>query len=153
MERLIKRYENRKLYDTEVSSYVSLSDVADLVRGGETVRIEDNVSGKDLTAQTLMQIILEEGKSGQHVLPSDVLHDLLRQSQRALDHRFDQIRHTVDTWVEQSVSQLGRLVRSSRTDELQELRTQLIQLETQLADLLEKIEERRASANGSTDDP
>lgn len=147
MERLIKRYENRKLYDTEASSYVSLSDVADLVRRGETVRIEDNVSGQDITSQTLMQIILEEGKSGKHVLPSDVLHDLLRQSQRALDQSFEQIRHTVDHWVGQSVAQLSRLVRSSRADELQQLRQQLIQLEAQLADLLDQVEHRDASSN------
>ena len=64
MARRIKRYDNRKLYDTETSEYVSLSDIADLVRGGETVEVVDNVTGPDITDQTLTQIILEEGKSG-----------------------------------------------------------------------------------------
>ena len=68
MARLIKRYENRKLYDTEASAYVSLADVAALVRRGETVEVIDKATGKDLTAQILTQMILEEGKPGQSAI-------------------------------------------------------------------------------------
>ena len=73
MARLIKRYENRKLYDTEASAYVSLADVAALVRRGETVEVIDKATGKDLTAQILTQIILEEGKHGQSAISTEVL--------------------------------------------------------------------------------
>lgn len=63
--RLIKRYANRKLYDTRDSRYVTLDRVAELVRSGEPVRIVDNGSKEDLTKVTLAQIIYEEQKNGQ----------------------------------------------------------------------------------------
>lgn len=58
--RLIKRYSNRKLYDTTERHYVTLADVAESVRKGDEVKVTDYVSGADLTAQTLAQIIFEE---------------------------------------------------------------------------------------------
>ena len=143
MARLIKRYDNRKLYDTEASQYVSLSDIADLVR--------------DLTAQTLTQIILEEGKNGNHAIPSDILHDLLRRSGEAIDSGIDQIRSTVDDLVQGSVGRLRQLLQSPRSRELDELRTQLRGLEQQLATLLDELDrraqERAADAEPSTDTP
>jgi polyhydroxyalkanoate synthesis repressor PhaR len=150
MARLIKRYENRKLYDTEASSYVSLSDVADLVRRGETVRVEDTATGRDITAQTLTQIILEEGKEGQNLLPSDLLHTLLRQSSQALDSGFEQLKHSMDEIIQSSMSQLGQLVQRPRARKLEQLRTQLMELDTQLATLIEEVERRSndADANG-----
>jgi len=148
MGRLIKRYDNRKLYDTEASSYVSLSDVADLVRSGVTVRIEDNATGRDLTAQTLTQIILEEGKSGKHIIPSDLLHDLLRQSSQALDSGFEQLKHSMDEIIHSSVNQLNRLVETPRARELKALRQQVQALEAQLAELIQKVDAQRASDHG-----
>ena len=62
MTRLIKRYGNRKMYDTQASRYVTLDGVAELVRGGDDLRIIDNDSGEDLTAVTFAQIIFEEEK-------------------------------------------------------------------------------------------
>lgn len=63
--RVIKRYANRKLYDTRDSRYVTLDRIAELVRNGEEVKVLDNRSKKDLTKVTLAQIIYEEQKSGQ----------------------------------------------------------------------------------------
>lgn len=62
--RVIKRYANRKLYDTHDSKYVTLDRIAELVRSGEEVKVLDNRSQKDLTKVTLAQIIYEEQKSG-----------------------------------------------------------------------------------------
>ncbi|MGB5809742.1 MAG: polyhydroxyalkanoate synthesis regulator DNA-binding domain-containing protein [Polyangiales bacterium] len=62
--RVIKRYANRKLYDTRDSRYVTLDRIAELVRNGEDVKVLDNRSKKDLTKVTLAQIIYEEQKSG-----------------------------------------------------------------------------------------
>ena len=137
MARRIKRYDNRKLYDTEASQYVSLRDIADLVRDGETVEVVDNSTGQDLTAPTLTQIILEEGKNGQHALPSDLLHDLLRRSGKALDYGFDQFCTTVDDLMHTSLHRLQRLVQGPHADELDVLRAQLRELEQQLAALLD----------------
>lgn len=148
MARLIKRYDNRKLYDTEASEYVSLSDIADLVRSGDTVRVVDNATGRDLTAQTLTQIILEEGKRGTNAIPSDILHQLLRRSEAALDVGFEQLRSTVDDLVQSSFGRLRRLVQGPQADELEELRGQLQSLEQQIATLLGDLEDRQ-DENGS----
>jgi len=60
--RIIKRYSNRKLYDTTERHYVTLADVAGFVRKGEDIQVIDYVTSADLTAQTLAQIIFEEEK-------------------------------------------------------------------------------------------
>jgi polyhydroxyalkanoate synthesis repressor PhaR len=142
MARRIKRYDNRKLYDTESSEYVSLSDIAELVRRGETVEVVDNATGEDLTAQTLTQIILEEGKEGREVIPSDLLHQLLRRSGEMVDEGIDQIRSTMDDLVQSSVGRLKQLVQRPRVQELDELRSQLRELDHRLSVLLETLEEQ-----------
>jgi polyhydroxyalkanoate synthesis repressor PhaR len=156
MARLIKRYDNRKLYDTEASQYVSLSDIAELVRDGETVRVVDNASGRDLTAQTLTQIILEEGRNGKTAIPSDILHDLLRRSGEAIDSGIGQIRSTVDDLVQGSVGRLKQLLQSPRSRELDELRSQLRGLEEQLSTLLDELDRRaqkRSDASAQDAEP
>ena len=153
MARLIKRYENRKLYDTTASQYVSLSDIADLVRDGATVRVVDNGTGRDLTAQTLTQIILEEGRDGKTAIPSDILHDLLRRSEAALDSGLDQIRTTVDDLVQGSVGRLKKLLQHPRSHELDELQEQLRALEQQLSTLLDELDERRGTGRSPTPSP
>lgn len=139
MARLIKRYENRKLYDTEASAYVSLSDIAELVRDGETVQVVDQSTGQDLTAQTLTQIILVEGKEGHEPISADVLHQLLRRSGAALDAGFDQLRVRVDDLVQHSMDRLGRLLQGPRAEELDTLRAQLHEAEQKLSRLLDAI--------------
>ena len=70
MIRVIKRYESRKLYDTEESRYVSLEDIARWVREGQQMQVVDNGTAEDVTAQVLTQIILDEGKRGTSFLPT-----------------------------------------------------------------------------------
>ncbi|MDB6179677.1 polyhydroxyalkanoate synthesis repressor PhaR [Paracoccus sp. Z330] len=75
---LIKRYASRRLYNTETSDYVTLDDIARLIRDGRDVKIVDLKSGDDLTRQYLLQIIAEHEGRGENVLPIDVLTDLVR---------------------------------------------------------------------------
>ena len=74
----IKRYASRRLYNTETSDYVTLDDIAALIRAGREVKIVDLRSGDDLTRQYLLQIIAEHEGRGESVLPVDVLTDLVR---------------------------------------------------------------------------
>lgn len=74
----IKRYANRKLYDTETKRYVTLDDLAAFVRKGEDVRVVDHATGEDLTSQTLFQIIFEEEKRIGGLLPQVFLTRLIR---------------------------------------------------------------------------
>ena len=139
MIRLIKRYESRKLYDTEESRYVSLEDIALWVRGGQEVRVVDNGTSEDVTAQTLTQIILEEGKKGTSLLPSELLHDLVRFGEKAVTSSVEQIQHGVDRVLKASMDRLGP-VRRAR-EEMSHLRQRLEELETSL----EALETDRAT--------
>jgi polyhydroxyalkanoate synthesis repressor PhaR len=78
--RVIKRYTNRKLYDTEDSRYVTLDEIAGMVKAGQEVRIVDNRSGEDLTEVTLAQILFEEQKKQSTRMPLDLLKNLIATS-------------------------------------------------------------------------
>ncbi|WP_394824207.1 polyhydroxyalkanoate synthesis regulator DNA-binding domain-containing protein [Pendulispora albinea] len=75
--RVIKRYSNRKLYDTKDSRYVTLLQIAEMVRTGEDVQIIDNTSKEDLTEVTLAQIIYEEQKAHSRNVPLQTLKELI----------------------------------------------------------------------------
>ncbi len=78
----IRRYRNnRKLYDTARSQYVTLDDVAELIRRGESVRVVDSASGEDLTAATLAQILFESERVRSTLSPA-LLADLIRRGGR-----------------------------------------------------------------------
>jgi polyhydroxyalkanoate synthesis repressor PhaR len=77
MARLIKRYPNRKLYDTKESHYATLGKVAELIRAGEDLRVVANDSGVDITATTMAQIIFEEEKAAPR-LPVEGLRRIIR---------------------------------------------------------------------------
>jgi polyhydroxyalkanoate synthesis repressor PhaR len=76
--RLIKKYPNRRLYDTKTSAYITLSDVKDLVLTTETFKVVDAKSGEDLTRSILLQIILEEETAGIPLFTTDLLSQMIR---------------------------------------------------------------------------
>jgi polyhydroxyalkanoate synthesis repressor PhaR len=129
MIRLIKRYESRKLYDTEESRYVSLEEISNWIRQGQEVKVVDNATGSDVTSQTLTQIILDEGRKGTSFLPSELLHDLVRLGERAVNTGIEQVQHSVDRLIDR----LGP-VRRAR-EEMTSLRARLEQLESSLNEL------------------
>lgn len=133
MIRLIKRYESRKLYDTEESRYVSLEEISTWIREGQEVRVVDNATSADVTSQTLTQIILDEGRRGTSFLPSELLHELVRLGEKAVHSGVEQVQHGVDRLVQASVDRLAP-VRRAR-EEMSRLRSQLERLESSLAHL------------------
>jgi polyhydroxyalkanoate synthesis repressor PhaR len=80
---IIKKYENRRLYDTARSQYVNLDEVAQLVREGNEIQVLDAATGEDLTRLVLTQIIMEHAKSPQWVFPLGVLRQMVVASGRA----------------------------------------------------------------------
>lgn len=76
--RVIKKYPNRRLYDTAISSYITLDDVRRLIIEGEAVQVLDVRSGEDLTRQVLLQIISEHEQQGQPVLSERMLSQIIR---------------------------------------------------------------------------
>lgn len=117
---VIKRYPNRKLYNTEAKQYITLDGIAQLIRAGDDVVVVDNVTGEDLTAVTLTQIIFEQEKKQGGFLPQSVLTGLIQAGgnrlgnlRRTITLPLDVLRH-VDGEIERRVHHLinrGELAR------------------------------------------
>lgn len=103
---LIKRYANRKLYDQSRSRYVTLEELEELIRQDRQIRVVDAVSGDDLTALTLAQIILDNQRERRSALPTSFLHQLIKHGE------------TWQEFVEQSLqASLSGIVASQREAE------------------------------------
>jgi polyhydroxyalkanoate synthesis repressor PhaR len=102
--RLIKRYGNRKLYDTLESRYITLEEIARLVRGGSDVKVIDNENGDDLTTITFAQIILEEEKRRSSLLSLGLLRELIQHGEETLAT----LRSRVDKGIE-AIGSMGEL--------------------------------------------
>ena len=99
---VIKKYANRRLYNTGTSTYVTLEDLAQMVRAGEDFVVHDARSGEDLTRSVLAQIIFEqENKEGQNLLPVTFLRQLIR-------FYGDSMQALVPSYLEFSIDNLTR---------------------------------------------
>src|SRR3954466_16182472 len=76
--KIIKRYQNRKLYDTDASCYVTLDEIAEMIQQGEEVTVVDNRNQKDITAATLTQIIFEKQKRSESPVPISTLRHIIQ---------------------------------------------------------------------------
>ena len=85
---IIKRYTNRRLYNTETKGYVSYEELAKIVRDGVDVKVIDSKSKEDVTKAVLIQVILEEEKKDRTVLPTDFLFQVLRSRDDSLQDFF-----------------------------------------------------------------
>jgi polyhydroxyalkanoate synthesis repressor PhaR len=86
---VIKKYANRRLYDTEGSAYVTLNQVADMIRGGRQVQVVDARTGEDVTAFILAQIIMERAREKNILMPSPLLHLIIRYGDNILEEFFE----------------------------------------------------------------
>ncbi len=76
--KIIKRYQNRKLYDTHESSYVTLDEIAKMIKGGEDLRVIDNKTKNDITAATLTQLLYESERKAKTQPSVDLLKEIIR---------------------------------------------------------------------------
>jgi polyhydroxyalkanoate synthesis repressor PhaR len=132
MPRLVKRYSNRKLYDTSESRYVTLDEIARWVKAGEEVRIVENESGEDLTAVTFAQIILEEERKRNGFLSLPVLRNLIQHGEAALQN----LAATVDRGMEAIRSAPERA--RSRVQELASMADRLGQLQQRVDEVVRR---------------
>ena len=77
-KRVIKKYPNRRLYDTQISSYITVEDVRQLIVDGELFEVIDARSGEDLTRQVMLQIITEHEQDGEPMLSTQLLSQIIR---------------------------------------------------------------------------
>jgi polyhydroxyalkanoate synthesis repressor PhaR len=96
MAYVIKRYSNRKLYDTHESRYVTLDEIEEMIRAGKEVSVVDAASGEDLTAVTLTQIILEAERNHRGGLPTAFLHQLIKHGEAWQDFVQKSLRSSLE---------------------------------------------------------
>ena len=141
---LIKRYPNRKLYDTESKRYVTLDEIAAMIRVGNDIQVSDHESGEDVTTLTLTQIILEQEKKSSGYLPHSLLTNLIRSGGSTLDQWRKSLQHGVA-----NLGGVGRLSGAGLEENMSRLIEQgrlsveqaqgLLKLDTLLADILHSL--------------
>ena len=99
MAYVIKRYSNRKLYDTQESRYVTLEEIEEMIRAGREISVVDATSGEDLTSVTLTQIILENERNRRANLPSAFLHQLIKHGEAWQDFVQRTMRSSLEGFV------------------------------------------------------
>ncbi|WP_374603734.1 polyhydroxyalkanoate synthesis repressor PhaR [Arenimonas sp.] len=112
--RIIKKYPNRRLYDTEISSYVTLEDVRQLIVDGEAFVVRDARSGNDITRPVLMQIIAEHEEHGQPIFTTELLTQVIRfRGDSMQGHLGNFLERSLQFFLEQQQNirgQIGNLV-------------------------------------------
>ncbi len=96
----LKKYPNRRLYDTENSTYITLTDVAGMIKEGCQVEVVDVKSGEDVTAFILTQIIMEQAKRNTSLLPVSLLHLIIRFGEGILSEFFEKyLEKTIQSYL------------------------------------------------------
>jgi polyhydroxyalkanoate synthesis repressor PhaR len=115
---VVKKYGNRRLYDTAGSRYVNLDDIAALIREGKDVQVIDAKSGRDLTRVTLTQIITEDAKEKPTGLPLELLRQLILAS--------DQVRQEFVMWYLKSAFDTYQKVQDAVKNRLTEVESAIM---------------------------
>jgi polyhydroxyalkanoate synthesis repressor PhaR len=151
--KIIKRYANRKLYDTERSCYVTLDEIADMVREGIEIKIVDQKTDEDLTSVTLTQIIFEEEKRSRRILPLPALRSIIQSGGDFLQR----VTQPVQQFKEDTQRSVDRLLRQpgERIDEgKQNLRELATSITRTIDEMQTKVDDRvRAAVDNLTHVP
>ncbi len=97
---LLKKYTNRRLYDTEKSIYVTLDYVTNVIRQGRQIVVLDAKTGEDVTAAILTQIVLEEARKKNYLLPNPLLYLIIQYGETILSDFFEKyLEHTIKNYL------------------------------------------------------
>ncbi|MGH7308228.1 MAG: polyhydroxyalkanoate synthesis regulator DNA-binding domain-containing protein [Candidatus Rokuibacteriota bacterium] len=156
----IKRYSNRKLYDTQESRYVTLEEIEEMIRAGKEVSVVDAATGDDLTSVTLTQIILENERNHRSALPAGFLHQLIKHGEAWQDFVQRSMRSSLEGIVSNQremervfrewSTRAGWVAPATRSEpkrdaepEADRLRQEVAALRERLRSLEERLEKRR----------
>lgn len=124
--KIIKRYSNRKLYDTESSSYVTLDEIGRMVKDGVDIKIIDNKSKEDLTSITLTQIILSEEKKTKSILPLSTLRNIIQsQGETLTDFFLKKIAEPVSSIKDGAAHKVDRILKRADSEDAEDIRYSL----------------------------
>jgi polyhydroxyalkanoate synthesis repressor PhaR len=140
---IIKKYANRKLYDTRTSSYITLEGIAGLVRDGHEIKVVDRETGQDLTQVTLSQIVLSEEKRGpSHLIDGSALQErgqaLLDYVRKTLNvpsdlvNQMERRRGDLEGVIDEAIEQALRRLRIPSHTEIEKINKRLDELSAQL---------------------
>ena len=139
---LIKRYANRKLYNTDTSRYITLKGIAELIERGEEVRVIDNETGEDITSVALSQILVDNERN-QRAVPRTLLSDLVQKSGDAL---YGAIKRSVgeneDGGIGEKIQKNVRRAIRTREEEAQRWRDAIGDARTEWDDMVHGAVER-----------
>lgn len=97
---VIKKYNNRRLYNSEISKYITLAQVSEMIKNMDNIQVVDATSNEDVTAYILTQIVLEDAKNSNGLLPVPLLHMLIRYGDNILKEFFDtHLHHIIENYV------------------------------------------------------
>ena len=163
MAYVIKRYSNRKLYDTQESRYVTLEELEEMIRTGREIQVLDAVTGEDLTSVTLAQIILENERAHRAALPTAFLHQLIKHGEGWQDFVHRSLRANLeglitgqreaDRILREWASRAGWIATKEReaeasksreeSEDPESLREEVVALKEKLRALEERLERKR----------
>jgi polyhydroxyalkanoate synthesis repressor PhaR len=167
MAYVIKRYSNRKLYDTQESRYVTLEEIEEMIRTGREISVVDAASGEDLTSVTLTQIILENERTRRASLPAAFLHQLIKHGESWQDFVQKSMRASMEGMVssQRDMERIfrdwslragwGAIVatpsnaepkREETGDDADKLREEVTALRDRLRSLEERLQKRKAES-------
>jgi polyhydroxyalkanoate synthesis repressor PhaR len=137
--KVIKRYQNRKLYDTQQSCYVTLEDIAKMIRANEEVVVVDNKTKKDITSSTLTQIIFEAEKKAKNYISIDTLREIIQTGTGSISSYLEKV-------LNRSVSASPKVEGVTTGTEQSEVRDLLDSTTRSFDDIQKKLEDRMSKA-------
>ena len=167
MAYVIKRYSNRKLYDTQESRYVTLEEIEEMIRNGKEISVVDAATGEDLTSVTLTQIILENERTRRASLPAAFLHQLIKHGESWQDFVQKSMRASLEGMVSNQrdmerifrdwsvragwgsggvASPASEVKRDGVGDDTDRLRDEVSALRDRLRSLEERLQKRKAES-------
>jgi polyhydroxyalkanoate synthesis repressor PhaR len=163
MAYVIKRYSNRKLYDTQESRYVTLDEIEELIRAGKEISVVDVSTGEDLTSVTLAQIILENERNRRAALPTAFLHQLIKHGEAWQDFLQKSLKSSLEGimssqreadrvlrdwaaragWMQPPAGEPAKTDKRAEPTEADALRGEVAALREQLRALEDRLEKKR----------
>jgi polyhydroxyalkanoate synthesis repressor PhaR len=140
--RQIKRYANRKLYDLEESRYITLEEIAKLVKDGEHIRVTDNTTNADLTSLTLAQIIYEEEKKMKRVVPLAALRQVIQSGGDFIQRRVTEPINTLREEAERTVNRLIKRERDGIEEMMHVVKEWIDTTQTAMEDVQKRLDDR-----------
>jgi len=140
--RTIKRYANRKLYDTSRSCYVTLDEIAEIVAAGEDVEIIDNTTKENLTAVTLAQILFEAEKRKKRMLPLETLKTLIQSGGEFLEKSITRPVASIRQEAEKRVQSSVDVIHKTRDGAVEKVSSFQSQTQRTLDELQAHVDER-----------